>query len=308
MVNTALTVGQVVVNHAHTVASRQAHTRRKQRITAIVLVPVCIINVRHASTKTALIQAVAVLLRVKRCLTVLRSHDDLKQEFYHKPCNKPVGLPALAALSRFRAERRRAQVRRGHTQHCQLRTASGWSLLVVTCHQCRTAATTELLVIADDRAKLVIRSVHHRSVHPTDAASGNPAAVTVADGSVERHGLHRLAALVEDVRVEAVPAPHTLTLTAVQGSGAAVSIARRVRRVKLALLAVIRHQIAAKTQLRGKLAQRLNAAVPATSRRSAVAVCPVAACYRVSRLFHCILQVHAAGLPRLILHLEGHVL
>ena len=268
LVCAAACIGQIVVHQTNAVACLQPHAGRNHGVISVIVTPVW--HVRHTCAKAALIKAVCVFLCVKRCLTVLRSHDYLKEELHHELSHKPVCLPALAAFAGVCAEVRCADVRCRHAQHGELCSVLRRCFGVAGRFQCRAVAATETLSVANHAAKYLVCSVHNARTNPACAACGYADAYTIANGSIECDALHQRTALMEYIGDEAVPAPHALPLRTVEGGGAAVVILCGVRRVELALLAVVRHEVAAKSQLCGQVTQCLKAAVVACRRRCGV--------------------------------------
>ena len=113
--------------------------------------------------------------------------------------------------------------------------------------QCVAVAATITGVGGYDGTQFLFGSVHHTRINPRNAACGNVDAVLSFD-RLERDGLDAAVALRPSGEVVGVPAPHALPHSAVQLRGAAVIKTGAVRGIQLATLAVVRNQIAAKTQ------------------------------------------------------------
>ena len=295
---------QGVVHKAHAVSGFKADTGRNYRICAVIIAPIR--HVRHACAETTLIQPVLVKLAVECRLRVARTHDNFKQVLHHRTGYKPVGFPALAAFPGVCSEVGGADACRGHSQHSELRGIRCRSFRVVPCGKRGAVAATVLFRVTDYRAEFRVRPVHHRRIHPADAACRYIDA-RLARYRGEGHGKDGVVPLFPCREVVGVPAPHALPHAAVQGCRAAVLELRAVNRVELPPLAVVGHEVTAKAELLRQVTQRLQAAVITGCRRRAVRLVPITTGNGVARRFHGLAQHHLPGFTAFVHHLNLHV-
>ena len=100
----AVGVRHGVVHKSHTVAHFKPHAGGNDGIITVIRVPVR--HIRSTRAKAALTQAVGVKFRVESGLRIARAHDYLEKVFHNRTGDKPVSLPALAALAGVCSESR----------------------------------------------------------------------------------------------------------------------------------------------------------------------------------------------------------
>ena len=247
----AVGLGHRLLADAAGVAQLHAGTGGQERVSVVAgstAPPIACTG--DARAEAALVESVGVLGGVEGGLHVAVAEDDAEQDADAGAVGIPVAFPAVALLAGILAEGLRIQVRGGAAQ---LGVELAVKLRVVV-------AAPVLGGGADDGDQLQVFAVHHGDAQGRGGGHRNAVVLAAGDGR-QRGGFVQVAALRPGgVVPHGVPPPHVVAHGTVQLGGLARSQLVVVGGVQLAAAVVLVHQVAAKAQQGGKLAQVVQVA------------------------------------------------
>ena len=290
-----------VLDDTEAVAFFQADGGRNKRISSVITAPIR--HISDARTEPALIQPVRIEVGVVCRLRVSRAEDDAHRVLHDRAGDKPVSLPALAALAGNRAEIPILKRCCRHTEHRFLRRI----VREVGIRRQHAAVAAPITRIGgNDRAEFLFCAVDHPGVEPRNAARRHVNRFLARD-RLERNRLDRAIPLFPRRVIVRVPAPHALPLRAVEFCRATVLVAVGIRRIELAAHAVVRHEVATDPQFFRQLFEGGETAVISGSDWGRVRLIPISARDRVACRFDRFGKVHAPRLAALVLHGYRHI-